>query len=64
MKKTDIGKPTGRGLVGAQLEEFITLEMSKNVHEHIESYLEIVKPLLLDLAGLFSELNMDDPTKV
>lgn len=59
-----IGEYSDRGLVGGQLEQFITVEMSRNVHEHILSYLDIVKPLLLDMAGLFAEMNMDDPTKV
>jgi hypothetical protein len=46
------------------IDEYITREMTKDAHEHILAHLEVVKPLLKDLAELFDELNMDDPTKV
>jgi len=52
------------GLTGDEIEEIICSEMSKNVHEHIIRYLEVAQPLLYDLAGLFVELDMDDPSKV
>lgn len=45
-------------------ESFIAKEMIKDAHKHIEFYLEVVRPLLDDLALVFDELNMDDPTKV
>ncbi|CAB9516066.1 glycolipid transport [Seminavis robusta] len=55
---------TGEGLVGEELEEYVVAEMSKDVHEHIVSYLSVAGPLLADLAELHDDLNMDDPTKV
>jgi hypothetical protein len=58
------GQASGEGLQGDELDEFICNEMSQDVYEHVASYLEIVQPLLDSLAGLFSELNMDDPSKV
>lgn len=63
-KKRKEEKYSGEGLVGDELEQFIAAEMTKNSHDHILSYLEVAKPLLLDLARLFDEMNMDDPTKV
>jgi hypothetical protein len=48
----------------ADIDEYITREMTKDAHAHILAHLEVVKPLLKDLAELFDELNMDDPTKV
>ena len=48
----------------ADIDEYITREMTRDAHEHILAHLEVVKPLLKDLAELFDELNMDDPTKV
>jgi len=52
------------GLEGVALDEFIAKEMTQDAHQHISSYLTIMTPLLDDLAGLFHEMNMDDPTKV
>ena len=48
----------------ADIDDYISREMAKDAREHILSYLEVAQPLLEDLAGLFDELNMDDPTKV
>lgn len=48
----------------AAVERFITQEMIKDAHEHIQVYLRVAHPLLDDLAALFDEMNMDDPTKV
>ena len=42
------------GLLGPQLEEFITVSMSNNVHEHILSYLKVAKPLLLEYGRVVS----------
>eukprot|EP00559_Dactyliosolen_fragilissimus_P006460 CAMPEP_0184858578 /NCGR_PEP_ID=MMETSP0580-20130426/3664_1 /TAXON_ID=1118495 /ORGANISM="Dactyliosolen fragilissimus" /LENGTH=323 /DNA_ID=CAMNT_0027354801 /DNA_START=129 /DNA_END=1100 /DNA_ORIENTATION=- len=39
-------------------------EMKKNAEKCILVYLSVVKPLLMDLAHLFSEMNMDDPSRV
>ena len=38
--------------------------MEQDAHERIARYLTQVEPLLDDLAGLFHDLNMDDPSKV
>eukprot|EP00566_Odontella_aurita_P002629 CAMPEP_0113540796 /NCGR_PEP_ID=MMETSP0015_2-20120614/8676_1 /TAXON_ID=2838 /ORGANISM="Odontella" /LENGTH=916 /DNA_ID=CAMNT_0000440633 /DNA_START=68 /DNA_END=2818 /DNA_ORIENTATION=+ /assembly_acc=CAM_ASM_000160 len=54
----------GAGLTGEELERYVSGEMARDAHGHIERYLRIVRPLLTDLAGLFDEMNMDDPTKV
>lgn len=45
-------------------EAFIVEKMAKDAHERISIYLKQVNPLLDDLAVLFDDLNMDDPTKV
>eukprot|EP00553_Chaetoceros_curvisetus_P005275 CAMPEP_0204619040 /NCGR_PEP_ID=MMETSP0717-20131115/5498_1 /ASSEMBLY_ACC=CAM_ASM_000666 /TAXON_ID=230516 /ORGANISM="Chaetoceros curvisetus" /LENGTH=679 /DNA_ID=CAMNT_0051632919 /DNA_START=570 /DNA_END=2609 /DNA_ORIENTATION=+ len=50
--------------VGEDVEEFISREMRNDARDHILVYLKIVRPMLQDLAGLFDEMNMDDPTKV
>uniref|UniRef100_A0A7R9W955 Glycolipid transfer protein domain-containing protein n=1 Tax=Pseudictyota dubia TaxID=2749911 RepID=A0A7R9W955_9STRA len=56
--------PVDGGLSGEALEEYVSSQMAQDAHNHIERYLRIVRPLLTDLAGLFDEMNMDDPTKV
>jgi hypothetical protein len=48
----------------ADIDEYISREMTKDAHEHILAHLEVVQPLLKDLAELFDKLNMDDPAKV
>jgi hypothetical protein len=58
------GGGQGSGLQGSELESFIVEKMTENAHEHIVDYLTAATPLLDDLAGLFDDLNMDDPTKV
>jgi Glycolipid transfer protein (GLTP) len=63
-RKVQGGSDTSKGLSGDELEDYIVAEMSKDVRENIVSYLTVVKPLLSDIAGLYEELNMDDPTKV
>lgn len=50
--------------VESKKEEFITREMVKDAHMHINSYLEVARPLLTDLTEVFDQLNMNDPTKV
>ena len=40
------------------------MEMEKDAHGHIMAYLEVARPILNDVANLFDEFNMDDPTKV
>lgn len=46
------------------VDALVTREMTKDAHEHISSYLKVVYPLLEDLAKLFDQMNMDDPTRV
>jgi len=46
------------------LQKYINQKMTMNARKHIKSYLKVAKPLLDDLAGLFDEMNMNDPTKV
>jgi hypothetical protein len=53
-----------RGLTGDALEEYVTQQMLFDAEQHISLYLGVARPLLRDLAGLFHEMNMDDPTKV
>jgi len=51
-------------LTGELLEKFINERMTMDARRHITTYLLVAQPLLADLAGLFAEMNMDDPTKV
>ncbi|CAJ1942596.1 unnamed protein product [Cylindrotheca closterium] len=48
----------------ASAQDYIDDVMMTDAHEMILEYLEVAQPLLLDLAKLFDEFNMDDPTKV
>jgi hypothetical protein len=64
MKLERVRGGSQEGVQHADIDEYITREMTKDAHEHILAHLEVVKPLLMDLAELFDELNMDDPTKV
>lgn len=58
-------KPSNNiGLSDNDVEEYVTNEMTQDAKEHILAYLNVAKPMLSDLAGLFDEMNMDDPTKV
>ncbi len=47
-----------------ELEKYVDEAMKKDAYEHISAYLEVASPILDDLARLFDEYNMDDPTKV
>jgi hypothetical protein len=47
-----------------EIEHYIDNEMKRNAYEHIRAYLQVATPLLRDLEGLFSEFNMNDPSKV
>lgn len=58
-----IGKRKG-ALSGEALELYISRKMEQDAKSHISSYLEVVSPLLDDIAGLFEEMNCDDLTKV
>lgn len=49
---------------GDAYDRFITEKMQQDAHEQIVVYLESVMQLLNQLADLFQDLNMDDPTKV
>lgn len=57
------GKTNG-ALSGEALEIYISRKMEEDAKNHISSYLEVVSPLLDDIAGLFEEMNCDDLTKV
>jgi len=57
-------QPNRPALSGERLEKFINKRMTTDARRHITTYLLVAKPLLADLAGLFAEMNMDDPTKV
>ena len=46
------------------VEEHTSKIMQEDANQHIEVFLKIVSPMLDDLAALFDEMNMDDPTKV
>lgn len=55
---------TGGEVDYEEMERFISERMEQDAHERIVGYLGRVEPLLDDLADLFDDLNMDDPTKV
>jgi hypothetical protein len=44
--------------------DYVTQAMVQDAHVQIAAYLEAAQPVLLDLAHLFDELNMDDPSRV
>jgi hypothetical protein len=46
------------------IDDYINKEMEADAHEQILEYLDMAQPLLVDLASLFDEFNMEDPTKV
>merc|ERR1711935_425365 len=48
----------------ANVQDYIDNIMRTDAHEAILEYLNVAQPLLLNLADLFDEFNMDDPTKV
>lgn len=54
----------GGRVQGWNLEDFVRKEMRKDAQEHVRAYLRITKPILEDLARLFDEFNMNDPSKV
>ena len=60
----DLNDSTLASVDNEQLEEIVVSEMTSDAHDRIRAYLTIVKPVLNDLAGLFDDLNMDDPSKV
>ena len=49
---------------GEALELYIGRKMEEDAKSHISIYLDVVSPLLKDIAGLFEEMNCDDLTKV
>ena len=55
---------TRSGMSDEDIEEYTSKEMQKDATEHIKMFLRTASPVLNDLAGLFNEMNMDDPTKV
>jgi hypothetical protein len=64
MERVRGGADVQEGPCQSEMENYITQAMEKDAHEHISAYLEVAFPLLEDLAKLFDEFNMDDPTKV
>ncbi len=58
------GSRSEQGVPSEDVEEYISTEMRNDARDHILVYLKTVRPMLQDLAGLFDEMNMDDPTKV
>ena len=52
------------GMSDEELDQFVNTQMEMDAHRNIKVFLKIAKPLLKDLEELFSEMNMDDPTKV
>jgi Glycolipid transfer protein (GLTP) len=44
--------------------EYVTRAMIKDAHIQIAAYLEAAQPVLKNIANLFDELNMDDPSRV
>jgi hypothetical protein len=58
------GSGSTKILEGEALEQFINQKMVDHNLGTLNVHFEVVKPLLRDLAGLFEELNMNDPTKV
>lgn len=58
------GSKRRAALYGDALESYISEKIEEDVKEHIVKYLEVVSPILEDIAGLYAEMNMDDPTKV
>lgn len=52
------------GMTEEELEQFVDTQMEMDAHRNIKVFLKIAKPLLKDLDELFTEMNMDDPTKV
>lgn len=45
-------------------DNYVTEQMVEDGHQQIEVYLEVVLPILDALAQIFSDLNMNDPTRV
>jgi Glycolipid transfer protein (GLTP) len=46
------------------VDQRIAHEMEQDAFQNIDSFLQVARPLLADLAAMFEELNMDDPSKV
>lgn len=46
------------------IDDYINQEMVRDAHEQISQYMKVAQPLLINLASLFREYNMDDPTRV
>lgn len=49
---------------GKSQEKYISQMMESDARSHITLYMKSVKPLVLDLVGLFAQMNCEDPTKV
>jgi len=49
---------------GESQEKFISQMMESDARRHITIYMKSVKPLVLDLVGLFAQMDCEDPTKV
>jgi len=63
-KSNKHGGSVSKGPQRNEFETFVSQKMTEDCHEKIAAYLKVVDPLLQDLARLFEEKNMDDPTRV
>merc|ERR1712115_265130 len=63
-KKGENTSKTQSALSGMVFEEYVNEKMTFVAKKQIENYLLVAQPLLADLAGLFAEMNMDDPKVV
>jgi hypothetical protein len=61
VEKSDDDDHDGMSL---DVDQRIADEMEKDAFQNIDSFLQVARPLLSDLARMFEELNMDDPSKV
>jgi len=63
-KKGEDTSKSQSALSGMVSEEYINTKMTLVAKKQIANYLLVAQPLLADLAGLFAEMNMDDPKVV
>jgi len=53
-----------RFILDENSEDFISKEMVKDACQQVMMHLEVVNPVMEDLAEMVKELNMNDPTRV
>lgn len=61
------GDGDGKGrriLSGEELEKYVVERMTQDAISQMEEYLHVAKSLLNNLADLFEDMNMNDPTRV